>query len=115
VVVNPPALPGGALIFDLQSGTFTAIPRQQSGDAQRLKLFKTEIHRAVDLDSQNNVVLHNNSLLSNGTHALVSLHTYPIACAPAAHGDTVRPSLMCVSLLARSISVTKVRSATGTS
>ncbi|HLK65797.1 MAG TPA: hypothetical protein VKU19_20310 [Bryobacteraceae bacterium] len=104
VVVNPPAQPGGAPIVDFRVPAPAPKAQLQFGDAQWVRVFKTELNRQVDLNelmggnpvvpedpaqlendwkliqvnphSANSGVLHNQGQLGNGSHAVIRRYEF---------------------------------------
>jgi uncharacterized repeat protein (TIGR02543 family) len=104
VVINPPAQPGGAPVVDFKVPAPAPKLQQQFGDAQWVKVFKTELDREVDLNelmggnpvvpedpgqvetdwkliqvnphSANSGVLHNQGQLGNGSHAVIRRYEF---------------------------------------
>jgi len=104
VVVNPPAQPGAAPVVDFQVPAPAPKVQQQFGDAQWVKVFKTELNREVDLNelmggnpavpedpaqvetsmkliqknphSANSGIIHNQGALGNGSHAVVRRYEF---------------------------------------
>ena len=104
VVAIPPAQPGGAPVIDFQVPAPAPKLRQQFGDAQWVKVFKTELDRQVDLNelmggnpvvpedpaelesdwkliqvnphSPSSGILHNQGVLGNGSHAVIRRYEF---------------------------------------